>query len=220
VTTHGKNLSDSLPEAVRYAARAHADQIRKRSPSDDRPGIPYVSHLFAVAGLVIEDHGTTEEAIAGLLHDVLEDQDPQHVRAAEIKSEFGPEVLRLVQACSGPKAEDEGMADYRTRKQVYLNNLAAQLDDGAIRVSLADKVHNARCTVNDLEAEGHGVWDRFNAGAHDQLWWYESLVATFATHANEGRADKARANELRRLVARMAEFSTADASNDGPKFGC
>jgi (p)ppGpp synthase/HD superfamily hydrolase len=197
---------DALAAATGYAARAHADQIRKRGPGDDRPGIPYVSHLLGVAGLVLEDGGSTEEVVAGLLHDVLEDQDPFHVRAAEIEHHFGLDVRLLVEACSGPKEHDPGMAEYRTRKQVYLDHLAVQHSTGAIRVSLADKVHNARCTVNDLEADGPDVWDRFNAGFGDQLWWYRGLVAIFATHSDAGRARTARVGELRRLVARMAEF--------------
>jgi (p)ppGpp synthase/HD superfamily hydrolase len=207
VNTGNRILPERLSVAVEYAARAHADQYRKRGPGDGRPRIPYLSHLLAVAGLVLEDLGTTEEAIAGLLHDVLEDQDPHRERAAEIERGFGREVRLLVEACSGPKAADDGMADFRTRKQVYLDRLAAERRTGAIRVSLADKVHNARCTVNDLEAEGPSVWARFNAGVRDQLWWYQGLAGAFATHAEAGRADKARVAELHRLVARMAELS-------------
>jgi (p)ppGpp synthase/HD superfamily hydrolase len=197
---------ERLSLAVAYASRAHASQYRKRSSGDDRPRIPYLSHLLGVSGIVVEDLGSTDEAIAGLLHDVLEDQDPDHVRAAEIAETFGQEVLEIVQACSGPKAEDPGMADYRTRKQVYLNQLTAERSTAAVRVSLADKVHNARCTVNDLESEGSGVWDRFNAGYTDQLWWYGSLADVYAEHTRQGRADPARAKELARLVKRMADF--------------
>ncbi len=204
---------ETFAAAVAYAARAHSSQFRKRTAGDDRPRIPYLSHLLGVAGLVLEDFGSTDEAIAGLLHDVLEDQDPDDVRADEIEREFGPDVLSMVKACSGPKSEDEGMADFRTRKQVYLNHLAAQRSPGAVRVSLADKVHNARCTVNDLEAEGPSVWDRFNSGYHDQLWWYDGLATVYAAHVEAGRADEARVGELRRLVGRMAELGPAAALN-------
>jgi hypothetical protein len=93
---------------------------------------------------------------------VLEDQDPDHVRAAEIAETFGQER-----------------------------------STAAVRVSLADKIHKARCTVNDLEAEGSGVWDRFNTGYEDQLWWYGSLAEVYAGHARQGRADPARAKDSR-----------------------
>lgn len=193
--------------AVEYAATAHATQGRKRGPGDDRPIIPYLSHLLAVAGLVIEDGGGHEEAIAGLLHDVIEDQNSTGTRPAEIQSRFGPTVLAIVLACSGPKAEDPGMADFRVRKQVYLDHLSADQRSTVIRVSLADKVHNARCTVNDLEADGPSMWLRFNAGASEQLWWFESLARVFGGHAQARRADPARAAELGRLVQRMKELS-------------
>jgi (p)ppGpp synthase/HD superfamily hydrolase len=176
---------------------------RKRAEGDSRPRIPYVSHLLGVCGLVIEDGGDTDEAIAGLLHDYLEDvpgADDESLAAA-----FGSRVRQLVEACTGPKSEHE--PDFRRRKQTYLDHLTAETDTGAVRVSLADKVHNARSTVNDLEADGSVVWDRFNAGAHDQIWWYDGLAAAYATHAANGRADTARAAELRRLVARMRPFA-------------
>ena len=54
-------------EALRFALEAHGDQKRKGT------AIPYVSHLVQVAGLVLEHGGDVEQAIAGLLHDVIED---------------------------------------------------------------------------------------------------------------------------------------------------
>lgn len=154
---------------------------------------------------MIEDGGDTDEAVAGLLHDYLEDVDG--ASAEGLESRFGPRVSHLVEACTGPKAEDEGMADFRTRKQVYLDHLAVETNAGAVRVSLADKVHNARSTVNDLENDGSSVWDRFNSGVEDQLWWYRGLTTVYTAHAEAGRADIQRAAELSRLVRRMADFA-------------
>lgn len=194
--------SAKLGHATTFAAKAHALQTRKRAADDPRPRIPYISHLLGVSGLVIEDGGDTDEAVAGLLHDYLEDVDG--AEPTKIEEAFGRRVRILVEACTGPKSEHE--PDFRTRKQIYLDHLAAETDAGAIRVSLADKVHNARSTVNDLEADGPPVWDRFNAGVDDQLWWYGALADTYAAHAAAGRADPARAEELRRLVRRMGNF--------------
>ena len=194
-----------LGDATRFAADAHEQQTRKRATGDVRPRIPYVSHLLGVCGLVVEDGGDTDEAAAGLLHDYLEDVDG--ASADRLEERFGSRVRQLVEACTGPKSTQAGMADFRTRKQVYLEQLAAEPDAGAVRVSLADKVHNARSTVNDLEADGPAVWDRFNAGAADQLWWYGELAGVYAAHAAADRADPARAAELGRLVDRMRAFA-------------
>lgn len=196
--------------AVAYAAGAHADQTRKRADDDTRPPIPYISHLLGVAAIVIEDVGTEQEAIAGLLHDLLEDQD-RAGRAAEIESKFGVGVLEIVRACSGPKKEDAGMADFRVRKQIYLEHLAAETNPSAIKVSLADKVHNARSTVNDLEADGAIMWKRFNSThPSDQLWWYGRLAGHYLDHAQHGRASLPRAQELDRLAAQMRALTPAE----------
>lgn len=195
--------------AIEYAATAHSEQFRKRAAGDDRARIPYLSHLLAVAALVIEDGGGHEEAIAGLLHDVIEDQNQYGARAHDVATRFGEEVLAIVEACSGPKKEDPGMSEFRVRKQVYLDHLRTERNVGAIRVSLADKVHNARSTVNDLEADGPDVWRRFNVGAADQLWWYGGLAEIYAEHASARRADSARAAELCRFVDRMRDLTPA-----------
>jgi cytochrome c2 len=49
--------------APAFATALHAAQVRKQTD------IPYISHLIAVAGLVLEHGGSGDEAIAGLLHD-------------------------------------------------------------------------------------------------------------------------------------------------------
>lgn len=202
------SFAEALPAAIAFAAEAHATQTRKRAADDPRPRAPYVSHLLGVAGIVIEDLGTATDAVAALLHDTIEDciADRPAIRD-EIRARFGDEVLAIVEACTGPKKEEPGMGEFRLRKQVYLEHLAAERHVGAIRVSLADKVHNARCTVNDLEIDGPAMWTRFNAGADDQLWWYSSLASAYSDHADAGRADEARAAELSRLVARMRHLT-------------
>jgi hypothetical protein len=55
--------------------------------------------------------------------------------------------------------------------------------DNVLLVSLADKVHNARCILADYQREGLKLWTRFNKeslGAAGQLWYYRSLVGAFA----------------------------------------
>ena len=52
-------LGDRLAEAASYAVELHARQARKGTT------IPYVTHLFAVCSLALEDGGDEDEAIAG-----------------------------------------------------------------------------------------------------------------------------------------------------------
>ena len=46
----------------------------------------------------------------------------------------------------------------------------------ALRVSLADKVDNARAIAADYRLLGEALWSRFSVGQQDQLWYYRSLV--------------------------------------------
>jgi (p)ppGpp synthase/HD superfamily hydrolase len=48
-----------------------------------------------------------------------------------------------------------------------------------LRVSLADKLHNARSILIDLRADGEAVWQRFNAGRAAQAWYYGELLEIF-----------------------------------------
>jgi (p)ppGpp synthase/HD superfamily hydrolase len=68
------------------------------------------------------------------------------------------------------------------------------LPDGALRVSLADKVHNARAILFDLRA-GHDVYSRFSAPREEQLWYYGALAAAFAE-----LTDSPMVPELQRVV--------------------
>ena len=174
-------LTDRFTHAVAYARRAHATQVRKGS------GTPYLYHLLAVSSLVIEFGGDEDQAIAGLLHDVIEDGGEAH--RALVRAAFGDGVADIVEGCTDGSAEskaahadaDAKRADWRRRKLAYL----AHLRDAAARtllVSGCDKLHNARAVVQDLEdpACGAAVFDRFTGGRDGTLGYYESLSRIFA----------------------------------------
>ena len=86
-------LTQRFEDALIYALRLHAGQVRKGSET------PYFAHLMSVAALVIEDGGDEDEVIAGLLHDAIEDQGGAEVRA-EIRRRFGERVAAIVDGCS------------------------------------------------------------------------------------------------------------------------
>src|SRR3712207_451220 len=89
-------LSERFDEALVFAARHHRDQLRKGSR------VPYMTHLMSVSALVLEHGGSEHQAIAGLLHDAVEDA-PKGIGGAvlvEIRSRFGHDVADIVRACS------------------------------------------------------------------------------------------------------------------------
>jgi len=84
-------LTSRYGEGLAWAAELHVGQGRKGTT------VPYVSHVLAVSGLVLEHGGSEDQAIAALLHDAIEDC---QVSEAEIEARFGPTVARIVRECS------------------------------------------------------------------------------------------------------------------------
>ncbi len=190
-------LTARFEQALVYASRLHARQLRKGSAT------PYVSHLLAVAALVLEHGGDEDQAIAALLHDAVEDQGGPPTLAA-IRRRFGSVVAGIVAACSDTDVTPK--PPWRPRKQAYLQHLRTA--PAAVRlVSAADKLHNARTTVADLRAQGPRVWKRFHAGPEEQLWYYRSLVAIFRR-----RGPGALAEELARVVSEMEALAIRPAT--------
>ena len=165
-------LGDRFVTAVAYAVELHALQARKGT------SIPYLTHLFAVCSLVLEDGGTEDEAIAALLHDGPEDQGGEPI-LAEIRSRFGDDVAAMVDALSDSlTAKGEEKEEWRPRKERYLRRLADE-SESVLRISLADKLHNVRSMAVDVASDGETLWDRFHAGFDDQAWYFHELLATF-----------------------------------------
>lgn len=161
---------DRFGEAVSYAVRVHAGQ--HRSGTDQ----PYVSHLLRVAGLVIEDGGSEDEAIAALLHDAAEDQGGR-TRLSDIRRRFGPAVTEIVHACTD--SYEDPKPPWRLRKQRYLAHLS-DAPAAALRVSLADKLDNVRTLVRDYRTHGEQLWLRSGKGKDDVRWYYRTLATRFS----------------------------------------
>lgn len=190
-------LTDRFSEAVDEARVLHMGDVRKGTQ------IPYFSHLLAVASLVLDDGGSEDEAVAAILHDAVEDQGGLPT-AKLIRAQFGDRVAEIVLACSDSTDPDPARkAPWRERKEAYLAHLEAETDAGVLRVSLADKLHNARAILFDYRSLGPALWGRFSAGRDGQLWYYGRLVEIFAARQPGPLADElARVvGELRQLVA-------------------
>ena|SRR5438093_5937979 len=164
-------LGERFADAVAYAAKAHGAQLRKGT------SIPYLSHLLSVAALVLEDGGGEDEAIGGLLHDAAEDAGGLD-RLDDIRERFGEAVARIVDGCTD--TYEDPKPDWRERKERYLEHLRTETDERILRVSLADKLHNARSILRDHREIGELVWRRFNRGADQQMWYYRELEGIFA----------------------------------------
>ena len=82
-------LSEKFIQAVSIANVFHKGHVRKGTQ------IPYISHLMAVASLVMESGGSEDEIIAALLHDAVEDGGGKPV-LDKIKERFGQNIVSVM----------------------------------------------------------------------------------------------------------------------------
>jgi len=145
---------------------------------------------------VLEDGGGEDEAIAGLLHDAVEDQGGAPTRA-EIRRRFGDRVTAIVDGCTD--ADTVPKPPWRARKERYVAHVKEAPAD-VRRVSAADKLHNARAILADYRAHGEALWSRFNGGREGTLWYYRALIGAYREAATEpsGLLD-----ELERVVSEL-----------------
>jgi hypothetical protein len=136
--------------------------------------IPYLSHLMSVSALVLEHGGDEELAIAGLLHDAIEDVGAE--QEAVILERYGARVAHIVRSCGD--ADTLPKLPWRTRKEAYLAHLE-EADSDALLVSRADKLHDARAILSDLCNHGLAVFTRFKAVQEGTLRYYRALAEAF-----------------------------------------
>jgi len=192
-------LGRRFEEAFGYALAVHGAQVRKSLP------IPYVSHLLAVASIVLEDCGDETQAIAALLHDAAEDQGG-NARLADIRARFGPDVADIVEALSDSLVADASdKAPWRERKDTYLARFRLERDEGVLRVATADKLHNARCVVTDVSADP-AAWGRFKATPAETEWYYRACLEVLAARRPGNRF----VAELETTVVRLAALADAE----------
>lgn len=178
--------------AFAYAARIHRNQLRKKTR------IPYVSHLMAVAGLVLENGGGQDQAIAALLHDAAEDCGGKR-RLADIKRKFGEEVARIVDGCTD--TYERPKPPWKARKEAYVERVAHEPEDVRL-VAAADKLHNARCVLADYRTIGERVWKRFKAPRDEVLWYHRAV-----TDALEEAGTNSLVEELDRIVGELERLT-------------
>ena len=128
---------------------------------------------------MIEDGGDEDEAIAALLHDAAEDQGGE---ADARRDPAGASVTgspAIVAACSDTfKSPKPAMAGAQGDIPRGISN---SQPDSVLRVSLADKLFNARAILRDYLHVGDELWSRFRTGRDGQLWYYRELADRFMT---------------------------------------
>lgn len=187
-------MTQRFQDALTYAALLHADQLRKGTT------IPYVTHLFSVAAIVMEHGASEDEAIAALLHDAIEDQGGDATRK-EIRRRFGDNVVAIVDGCTD--AEVVPKPPWRERKEKHIAHLK-DASASILLVSAADKLHNARAVLGDYRVIGEEIWSRFKGGKDGTLWYYRAMLNALLEHPLSNRPLVA---ELGRVVTEMESLA-------------
>lgn len=197
-------LTARLTEAFDYAAGHFGGKLRGNT------GVPAIAHAMAVAALVLNVGGQEDEAIAALLHDVVEDGGGAEA-LAQLERRFGSHVAGLVLACTD-EVEPSGRP-WRELKRDYLVRLSSAPVE-ALRISLADKADNTRTLLRAYELRGDALFSEHQGGSRETvLWYYEALLQAFqARRAELGGDCEPLLAELGRVIAVLRAASAANST--------
>jgi (p)ppGpp synthase/HD superfamily hydrolase len=186
-------LSERFDDALVFASGVHRTHMRKAT------GVPYVSHLLAVASIALEAGADEDVAIAALLHDCVEDRG---VTIEQLRARFGDTVSSIVDEVT--ETDEHPKPPWRPRKDAYIARLETA-SPSALVVSAADKLHNVRAMLVELRAAGPALWSRFNAEPDQQIWFHRSVADVIARRLPGPLADA--------LSAAVDDFAAAIAAS-------
>lgn len=125
-------MQNKLQRAISMAKKAHAGQVRKYTNE------PYITHPFAVAGLVTAVTDNEDMVVAAILHDVVEDTD---VTIAEVAHHFGTSVSIMVGDLTDTSVPSDGN---RAARRAIDRAHTAQINTTSKTIKLADLINNTQ----------------------------------------------------------------------------
>jgi len=130
----------SMDQAIDFAEEMHKGQVRKVSQK------PYVVHPKAVYS-ILKSFGITDKItlVAAWLHDTIEDTTATY---NIIKKKFNKEVADLVKQLSNSAKEI-----VMTGKEEYILKKMLSMDNNALTLKLADRLHNVTDIMQMSNAE-------------------------------------------------------------------
>lgn len=167
--------------AVAAATKLHAGQFRKQRDADGNR-IPYINHLLLTRRIVAESEGDDAEQDAAVLHDAIEDCDPEEAEKLIRALPHGEEIFQIVQRCS----------HQRDKSIPWRERMKAEIDDipdmpiSALHVKIADELANlmdlfeAYCRVGD---DAFAIFKKSHESLSEckerMMWFHRSCVEAF-----------------------------------------
>ena len=212
-------FSPRIDLAIRIASVGHALDVRKGT------SLPYIAHPVSVARLLERDGWPEDVVIAGYLHDVLEDLEPDDERVrARFREEFAPlasapeEGRGFREAVRAFIADAFGAGGHPARRGRHRGEgrrvrRATRVDRPQARGRRAPgarrrarrRAEGGRCRAQRAvdprgpRRRGPRVLGRFNATPDQALWYYQSVSVAVA------RRLAGRTTQLPALLAESVE---------------
>ena len=202
-------FSPLIELAVELSAQWHDGTYRKSrwreepfdAPGNEFLGVPVHAHVTFV-GLLVQRAGWDDVTIAAaFVHDVIEDANRfgSELTPQDLAGAIGPAVTERVLEVTEQKYDTAGKhRAWRPRKEDYIKNLAGA-SDGAIAISLADKLHNC-WSMNEALEKGVNIFEddqnrkRLSAGPEQQIWFFREVLSV------SERRSVCRLDDLRELL--------------------
>jgi len=142
--------------AREFAIEAHGDQLYS--------GLPYVTHLDAVA-LLVSPCGPAVQAVA-YLHDAIEDTETD---LADISGAFGCAIEHMVWICTDAPGKTRRQRKWATNKKFA--KVPSKWNE-ALVVKIADRVCNMRASSDNLEKLRmyRNEYDAFRKACYRKGW--------------------------------------------------
>jgi len=187
---------DKISRAIAFASEAHRAEFRKGNT------IPYIVHPLDVLSILLKNGASEDLAIAGVLHDVLEDTPRSR---DEIRQNFGDKVCSLVEDASEEEKLTKGVSNeekkktWKLRKQQKINKVRDSGRDLRLLIC-ADKLANIRDMIADYRIVGDALWSKFNASKDQESWYYhEMALALISTNTRDPSVNIADTSMFREL---------------------
>ena len=150
--------------------------------------LPYFTYMSSVSNLIIENNGTTDEAIAGLFHDLLE-FDLSSRRENSIKNKFGTKVFNIVKQCSNINLDKTKNSDWIGNKKKFIDSMTKK-SQSTLLVSICDKLYSSNCMISDYNRIGKKLWKKYDHSNEHTLWYYKNLCKNFKKYLKNHKSLK------------------------------
>ena len=141
---------------------------------------PYFTYLSSVSNLIIENNGSTDEAIAGLLHDAYEFENNNNA-VSQISKRFGVKVSNIVKQCSNFIEVNIDKEKWIEEKKKFLDTMQKK-SQSSLFVSLCDKFYGLSCLINDHNRIGRKIWKHYPVEPVNLIWYHKNLCKNFKKH--------------------------------------